>query len=685
MKHKQVVHNLRHNKREFSPHRFLVFDTETKPVHGVQIQRLWRAIVVARHGRDKKGPGEKTFAGLTTTQLIDIISQEVRTKEALWIFAHNAAFDWAVTRLPVVLVRDGWVMTEQALTSHAPWAFFTRGNYHIRLLDSFSWLPVPVQEIGGMVGLDKPDMPDWDDSDEAWGRRCRMDALIVARALAELMDWWDEHRLGNWSITGPSTGWNSLLHMPRHGHVVIDPDPAARALERRALMGGRREVWRVGKQPPGLYVDLDFHAAHCVVADRFPLPDRRWYKFDSLPVDSYVLQGKSVGVLAEVEIRTNSPRYALDTGKGIFYPIGRFKTTLAGPEILEAKARGELIAIGPGWVYRLSGHMRQWANWVLGILDAPAGEVPETVRCMAKAWSRSVPGRWAGHTGEVYKTRPNPQGGWSVSHGHDCDPACRREYAKVGGCSAATMRACKKRRPKTTLIMGGKEISVFQDVEADHSFPAVLAWIQSWTRVMLGRVVDAFGDAVVVCNTDGALVDVDRLCQLNEWYRPQGIKGDAAGLGLVDLLLERFAGTWAPLQLRIKKRVRNVEILGPQHLILDGERRLAGVPKRATAGAGHVYSFDTWPRLESQITGGDENGYVQGYRTVHLDGIKVAKWVDTADTCWPPACEEGRDGRVHILPPEESLPRGVALSQFREQHAVLAKVMVDRIREGMVT
>ena len=649
------VHYLRPNERDYSPHRILVFDCETVETDGVQVLRLWRAMHVYRHGRAGKHPEVETFGGSDAAGLADLLAGQAQRGDSLWCYAHNTAFDLTVTRLPVLLSDRGWEMTQHSLTGGAPWARFARGKGHLVLADSASILPASVREIGALVGIAKPDLPRADDSPEAWGARCEADVEIVATALCQVLDWWDRSEAGSWTLTGPGNGWNHMRHRHQFAPIVIDPDPDARAFERRAITGGRREVWRVGALPDGSYADIDFAHAHASVCAALPLPFRRLAPFDSLPLDSNKLTRQTVSVLAEVTVRTAEPRYPLQTPGGVLFPTGTFRTVLAGPEIEDAARRGALLEIGHGYTYRVMPHMCRWGQWITAALDDETGEVPPVCQLMFKGWSRTVPGRWALRTGQVVLERPHPQGGWSMTQG----------FINPG------------RIPATTMVMGGREWVIAQDLDGDNAFPAILAWVQSWTRLLLGRLVDALGDAVLQCNTDGALVDAQRL------LAQAHAEGWEPGRDPVAAALARLAPDIAPLRARVKRAAERVEVIGPQHIILDPgdgrneERRLSGVPRRAKEVGPRRYAFEVWPRLSTQVQEGDPRGYVVRETEVSLAAVPVARWVLEDGTCLPPEAEIGVDGQTRILPPRPDLYQPGGLDLDAPVHPALAGLVAE--------
>lgn len=653
----QQTHWLRENALSRSPHRLLVVDTETLIPDDAdpdrQVLRLWCATLIRRHGIDRRAPRREHFRGHTTAELVTLIGRLARSDHALWIVTHNLAFDLAVTELPVRLAEAGWRITEAALTTDSPWCRLARRSHRLTIADSWSWLPTSVAWLGKLVGIPKVALPERDDPEGAWWERCETDVAIVARALGSAMDWWDEHELGNWSLTGPATGWSSYRHRKPRPRVLVVPDDELRALELRAVTGGRREVRRLGELPAGSYADLDLATAHLTAMAGLALPMRRLDRFDSLALDHHALDSTIEDVLAEAELETTSPRYPWSGPGGLWFPVGRFRTLLAGPELREARARGELRSIGPGVRYIMTPHMADWALWLAGLLDEANPEVPPSVRLLAKHWSRCVPGRWAGHTSEIVERTPDPRPGWQVE----------------------SLYLMPERRPADLLRIGGERWTILRDEWADDAFPAILAWIQSATRVAIGRLVDMLGPAVLTVNTDGALVDLAELGRLEGPAAMADIGRAGPTLRALDAWCAATDPILEPFTVRIKKAARRVTIYSPQHVILDGERRLSGIPKRAVRLADGRYSFTTWPNLRVQIERTEGAGYRTVERKVAVKVVPPPAWLlldgrTVPVRVMPDSDDPSRDRIVPTLPDAEHL-----LAPIDQQHPGLRKVM----------
>lgn len=603
------IHNLRQNHSERSPRHIAILDTESRMYttagHERHELRLWSATLTHRHNNKHRKGNHDQERGHTAAELAQLIDRWGRHDRSLWVYMHNTNFDLGVTRLPLLLKRMGWRIGDNALTTESPWCRLSIKDHTITLADSFSMLPRSLDYIAGQLRMEKLELPANDDSDEAWFARCDRDVEILEAAMLQLADWWDNNKLGCWSLTGAATGWNSMKHRPHRDKVVIDPDPEALAFERTAVYGGRREVFRVGHFSGGGFMDVDFSTAHLTICQHLPLPRSRYLKFAGEPTADDWADPDRWGMIADCTVRTETPRYPCRINHRIWHPVGTFRTTLAGPELLEAKQRGELVQIHGGYKYWLSPHMADWASWLQGVLNNETQEHPPMAAVAGKGWSKSVPGKWATRTSQEVQTLPSEHNGWLVERGID-HPS---------------------EQPATILHMDGTQTWYINDLDADDCFPAVLAWIQSAVRVRMGRLIDAIKpDRRMSCNTDGAIIRARLLPNF-----------DAI---LPDL--------W-PLVPRCKAIIKDLEIKGPNHIIVDGNPRLSGVPRAGALKWNDAYAWMTWPSLKRQLEQPESEGYTRDARRVDLSHVPVNKWVLDNGQTIPPRCVVADGGETQLL------------------------------------
>lgn len=693
-----AAHYLASNDTTWTPPAVLTLDTETQVIQTypeVQELRCWHVRADYRAGA-RRLPGEHVEgSGASAVDLARRVSKWASRWAETWLYAHNLNFDLAVTRLPLLLCDRGWEATDMAIDGASPWMILVNDNRKLVITDSHAIWPVPLAELAIATGITKPPLPDGDDYD-TWVARCAADTLILHTALLTTMDYHDRNQLGRWALTGAATGWNTMRHLqaartskkarkarvdlglpgvdPAAQPVIIDPDPTGLAHDRTAIYGGRRQTWRHGTLPTGDYLEIDFERAYQTVMASYPLPRRRGRWFDSLPLDSRLIDDPchQWGIVAEVELETDSPRWPCrvpvapvelapgaehdqtgmpaDTKTRVFYPVGRFRTVLAGPDIAEARRLGCLKAIYRGQVHQLGWAIKPWAQWSMTAQDDPT--TPAVVRLALKHQGRAVAGKWAARSWTKTVIGLSTTYGWSYTDA----------YVNEAGTRGAI------------IDMAGTKFLSVPDGDAANAYPAVLAWIESYTRVALGRAIDALGATQMVqCDTDGLILNT---APSGPVAPRRGITAAAGvpGRGDVTVPLEPANQQTQPLRLRAKTRYRNLEVTGPQHLTLDGRKRWSGVPGSAARQPDGSYSAWTWPKLAWQMNHGDHRGYTRIVQTYRLASSYAPGWLLTNGHVAAPEVRTGPDGHPQIVPYSESRYAQPGTQLAAQQPATLAAV-----------
>jgi hypothetical protein len=507
----------------------------------------------------------------------------------VWIFAHNLNFDLTVSQLPYILTGRQFSVDAYGLSKESNWWVLKRDGHKVTIADSWSWCNDSLDTLAKDIGRRKVPLPGTGATMEEWHKRCRIDAEILTQVIVTLMDWWDRAKLGRWSITGAGCGWQAMRTLTGRKRIVVGPDSDRTPFERQAIFGGRKEVFRVGELSGEWCADYDFVGAYpsVVAHHRMPMTPGKWY--DQIPDAIQARRHSNSDYIAEVTITTDRPVAPVKIMGDVWWPTGTFRTTLAGPEIDYARSKGAIVTIHGGYVYRMEYALRPWAIWVLGLLNAPSGDVPPLVRRLAKGWSRSVIGRFAGHSSQITSQRASVGSGWRLETGHNITTGRRLEV----------------------LTMGDTEITTEHDLDGAECFPAVLAFVESHCRVALATMLDSRAPSrVLQCNTDG-------------WWERKVVRDHAYQLEDVP---------W-PHRVVRKACVNQVRILGPDHLITSHERRLAGVPKNATAAIDLGYEWHDWPGLAWQLERNADASYLRPKKELQLSASYCRRWVlDNGET-----------------------------------------------------
>lgn len=648
-----TAHYLRPAGKTSTPAAVIFLDSETRQHddNGLELHvlRLWEAQIVRR--RDRRRPGEHlTATGQTSNSLAQHIDSWASYAESTWMYAHNVAFDLTVTDLATELGRLGWELSSRfAVGNDQMWAVFHKGARQVRvkerrdgrlaerervkwahtltIADSGSLFPVPLAKLGPMVGIEKPPLPDNDDSDDAWAARCHADVDILRCSVLAFMDWWDSAGLGRWTVTGAGQGWQHYRSTLTPRQVVIDHDQEITGLERAAVYGGRRDAFRIGDLPPGRYAEVDFEAAYPAIAAGFPLPARIACDVND-DHRRLALRGKvPAGMLAEVTINTPVARWPVRVAGRVFYPVGRFRTTLAAPDIQAAASAHVLEAVHGGYLYTMTSHLRAWAREVLGWLRAPDSEVPAVVKVWAKMASRAVIGKFAQ---PGWRTEPwvgPPCDGWSVEQASDYHTGTRQVITGVNG----------------TYWLS------WADQRGDHERPAVLAFVEAHVRARLGAIIAGrYGPAIVQCDTDGIMVSHTAISGIAGQLHDRYVHGRKVRAGTDEAIAEWNDAAW-PLVMREKNQFSRAVVRGPQHVVLDGKPRFAGVPKGAWQTGDKTWAARLWPGITWQSQNAPQATYARPVQPYLVAGPYTAGWVLTDGTVRPAEATMDADGNTTLL------------------------------------
>lgn len=631
-------HYLSPNEKVGSPDCLAVFDCEsawtTEDRLEVHRPRLWAAMCIIRHGAEQGRPRIRRLVGDSMAELGDAVDQWARERRETWLYAHNVGFDLAISGLPLHLIERGWTAVDYWIGPEITWMVLKADGHRLVVTDSFSWLPASLYEIGSWVGRRKRRLPGNDAPLEEWGKRVLRDCEVLATALLTVMDWWDDHELGAWSITGASCGWHAARHMFPHRALVVGPDPERTPLERAAIYGGRREAFVAGRVTCRLAVDWDFRQAHATVAATTPLPVSPGRRFGPGLDLAPLLESGSIGTVARVVVTTETPCVPVRHAGEVWWPTGTFETVLCTPELRLLYDLGGRAEVLEAWTYRLGTPLVGWARWVLAVDAGRVPDTPEVCRKVVKTWGRSVIGKFAQRTTRELAQRPATRTGWHFERGR----------LEEGGAEV------------DIVTLGGVERFTARDVDGRDAFPAVFAFVESHTRAALTRLVLSRPPGrVLQCDTDGYL----------------------ERLGWSDLV-EAPADVPAPFHLLEKGRYRKVRVISAQHLEWSGGRRMAGVSRHAAELGDDTFAWHDWPGLRWQLQHSRPGTYVRTPRVVHLHLNQVRRWVLADGSTLPVTMTRGVDGANTILPPAWWEADGVAHRLAEEQHPVLAAVLAAR-------
>lgn len=621
---------LRRNDKVWSPPCVITFDTETRRHEREsgedQTMRLWCARLDDRRSSSRMPIQSLKGQGHTGAELCALITSWVKRRENTWLYAHNLGYDLTTSQLVEHMAADGWIVNHCSTVPEYIFLTLARGRHRITLSDLHHLIPKRLADIGAMLGNHKGKMPDDSASDAAWFTYCAQDVDITAEALLLLMAHWDDYALGNWKLSGAACGFGAMRHtLPAKSVTLID-DPEASALERAAIYGGRRYCWRHGEQPPGRYAELDFTAAHATTAANYPMPAKRGPKFARLDPNHPAVDGKFAVVIAECEIETDVPRFPCRANGRVWYPVGRFKTTLSSPEIAWARDSGCLVSIGAGQFHYTAKVMQPFFRRVLDVGAPGNTSYHPLVSALWKQWGRSVIGKFAQRGYKVTATNMLTDKAWYYERATDYETGA--EYWLVH--------------------YAGRIHRAMPEGDGAQAYPAVLALIESYERVALGKAAEQLGPQVAIqCDTDGIWLDVGAL----ERGVPTGLGFDLLDLpreARIDVAIGCITQAALPQIVREKHSVQRIAIFGPQNYDAGPHSKQSGRPARLIEVAPGIWAGSIFPAVAYQMAHGEAGVFKIEQVTWTRPANVVPGWVLSDGRVLPVEARPGPGGQPEL-------------------------------------
>jgi hypothetical protein len=240
--------------------------------------------------------------------------------------------------------------------------------------------------------------------------------------------------------------------------------------------------------------------------------------------------------------------------------VGRFRTTLAGPEFRYCYESGRVQRIDRLLVYRRGKPFVSYVDHFWESRQAAKRGNDEAEVWLCKLLHNALYGKFA---------QNNP----------DYD-----ELENVGGQPSGiyyTIDAHTRKR-EIRLVVGDRIwIRSGEHPASTASYP-LAAWVTSYARLHLWSMIERAGrDHVYYCDTDSLFVDADGYAALQSEIRPNV-------LGALDL----------------KQAGSALEIRGLKDYTLDNETRIKGVPSSATWIAAGVCEYPAFDHLRTRMRKG---------------------------------------------------------------------------------
>lgn len=571
---KRIRHYLKPNKHSEIPSNVIWTDTETKPhidQKGVTRHRLWFGWACYQRSRAQLDWCAPVWRRYTRArEFWEWVSSLARPRTVLYIFCHNTNFDLPVLRTFKLPMQMGWVLTRAVIDGPPTIITMRKGSATIKLLDTLNFWRVSLKELGKAIGVAKLPMPSSYSDPEMWDQYARQDVEVIRRALLEWWGYLADQDMGGFAPTLAGQAMRTWRHRYMRHRVLIDDNELALRLSRAAYLGGRNECFRHGRiEGPIYYLDINSMYPSVMRGNPYPVelfgvdrrnPERTWDKFS--PTHAAV---------GRVKLSCQERLYPLVLNGRLCFPVGEFWATLAGPELRYAVTHGHVTSWESVAVYHQAEIFTEFIDELYKLRLRYKAEGNEVYAYFIKILMNSLYGKF-GQRGMVWEESGRTEDEGSKSW---------VEYDVI-------TRRIKRCRQLAGLIQTKSE-----EGEARESFPAIAAYVTSYARMALYRLMQRVGmENTLYCDTDGVFVT------------QEGYERVRAELSPVNLGAAKLEHT-APY----------VVIRGLKDYNLGGKVKVKGVKANAHWLTDSEVLQEQWSGLTGQLGRGDLNNATT--RTLH--------------------------------------------------------------------
>jgi len=564
-------HKLKVPEKVNFPCEMVFFDTETyvsKRESNREYHRFRLGVALYKRIRNDTQTDTKKYLYFTDKSTFwDFISQYCKNKTTLFLFAHNIVFDLISVDFILELEKRSFTceyIYDNGYTFIAKWK---RGKARLVALNTANWFMGTLDSWGKIVGLEKLDMPDFNESNETWFTYCKRDVDV----LDELMSWYvkfiKNNNLGSWKYTIASSAFYAYRFRFMNHSIYIPQHSESNSLARESYHGGRTEVFRIGEYSSDTYYKLDVNSMYpfCMSSYKFPVELQQYGEISSLEQLDYLL--KRFSVIARVKLDTDIPYYGVKHDDRLIFPIGKFWSVLTTPELITALKHNHIIDTDIAAVYRTENIFFDYVQFFYKLKQEYTTSDTKVLRAFSKLYLNSLYGKFGqrGYHTEILGHTEYPD--YKMFFGYDVAENVRYKIMQIG------------RTLLYSYIQG----------ESKQSFCAIASHVTAYARIYLYNLIRQAGlENVFYCDTDSVIVNT------------QGY------LKLKHMINETTLGA-----LKIEDIADNIAVYAPKDYRFGEHVILKGIRKEAKEIEPLTFQQEQWPGLSTIYKDNNRDYFVQ--------------------------------------------------------------------------
>jgi len=509
----------------------------------------------------------------TPDEFWSFVSDNCRTKNRLWVIAHNLSFDFTVLEGFRFLHRDGYKCKFFYSKGITTLIKVTKRGSSIVFVDSLNWFKESLEKIGDRIGIPKLKIEFETASFSQLNTYCKRDVEILIGIFKHLCRFLEANKISRLCYTIGSTAMAAYLFRHYRKPIYIHNNAEAIDLERDSYKGGRTECFYIGELSYGPYYVVDVNSLYPYVMHKHFYP----VKYDKIvwQIECSDLQRilSDRCVVATVLIETDKPVYAVKTDRTIF-PTGSFTVTLTTPELIFAFDHGHIKRVDAAVIYERASIFTTYVDRFYQLRQEFIRADNPLFDHFCKILMNSLYGKF-GQKAEVWQKIGN----------------CHDEPDRVED----VIDAVTHRRKQIRYLLG--EISeLVGHEESRHSFPAIASHVTAYARLYLWSLMEKAGHRnYFYCDTDSLFVNQTGLNNLT------------------DLIDDNVLGS-----LKVESVTDRLTIYGLKDYVINTKTVIKGIRKSAVRVSDTTYRQDSWPSLKGILRSGKTGIYTTHRIEKHL-------------------------------------------------------------------
>lgn len=259
---------------------------------------------------------------------------------------------------------------------------FHRDRWRIHCIDTLNYWDASPEQLAELCGLHVRVTPELDAPRANWIEYLHQRCIALAEAVKRFTTWHRKQELGKFGWTMAGTALAAFRHRFMMDNVELPEYQDDRDMERSAYFNGRLEALWAGsvkgnvftprpgvvkpttlfdESPRGPFHLVDARSFYGCIASSELLPIRCRTSGEGMTADLDYASEHTVEYLAEVELKSNYDEFPVRIDSRTVYAVGKYWTTLCGPELLRAVRKRLITRVGRWRRYDLCNLFYEYA------------------------------------------------------------------------------------------------------------------------------------------------------------------------------------------------------------------------------------------------------------------------------------------------------------------------------------